>query len=81
MAALLAGVGSRIREARRSRHISLSRMCEDIGCSELTMIRIERGAPTVAVGTYALVLQRLGLEKDLELLARERKDKGEGETA
>lgn len=65
----LAGVGGRIRAARMSRGVSLARLSDEAGCSELTLIRVERGAATVAMGTYARVLQALGLADDLDMIA------------
>ena len=49
LAGTLADLGARIRGLRQQRGITLARLSEDAGCSELTLIRIEKGAPTVAM--------------------------------
>jgi len=66
----LATVGKQIKFARLRRKISLAQLSERAGCSELTLIRIEKGTPSVAIGTYARVLFGLGLSDDLLLLAQ-----------
>ena len=42
-------------------------------CSPLTVARIEKGTPTVAIGIYLRVLYALQLDDDILLLAREDK--------
>ena len=42
-------------------------------CSELTEARVEKGAPTVAIGTYLRILYALQLEDDILLLAKDDK--------
>ncbi len=66
----LSTVGKQIKFARLRRKISLAQLAERAGCSELTLIRIEKGTPSVAIGTYARVLYGLGLSDDLLLLAQ-----------
>lgn len=68
--AILATVGEQIKLARLRRRLSLARVAETASCSELTLIRIEKGSPKVSFGTYARVLLALGLEKDLLLIAQ-----------
>ncbi|MCM1042275.1 MAG: helix-turn-helix domain-containing protein [Bacteroides sp.] len=64
-------VGEQIRLARLRRNLSIAQVAERATCSPLTVARIEKGAPTVAIGIYARVLYALQLEDDLLLLAQE----------
>ena len=61
--------GEQIKLARKRRHLSLATIAARAQCSELTVIRVEKGAPTVAMGIYARVLYALGLDEDILLLA------------
>ena len=45
--------------------------CRTCPCSPLTVSRIEKGAPTVAIGIYLRVLYALQLDDDILLLAKE----------
>ncbi|MCM1531318.1 MAG: helix-turn-helix domain-containing protein [Bacteroides sp.] len=66
-------MGKQIRLARLRRNLSIAQVAERATCSPLTVARIEKGAPTVAIGIYARVLYALQLEYDLLLLAQEDK--------
>ncbi|MCX6107609.1 MAG: helix-turn-helix transcriptional regulator [Proteobacteria bacterium] len=57
----LAKLGSDISLARRKRRLTIAMMTERIGVSKQTYQRVERGDPTVAMGTYALTIFVLGL--------------------
>lgn len=59
-----------IKLARKRRGLSIRTMAQRVQCSELTIIRAERGIPTVSVGVYARILYGLGLDEDLLLIAR-----------
>ena len=61
-------VGEQIRLARLRRNLSMAQVAERATCSPLTVGRIEKGAPTVAVGIYLRVLH---LDDDILLLAKE----------
>lgn len=62
-------LGERISVARRRRGLRLVDLAKTIGVSTPTMVRIERGEPTVALGAYALALWALGLLGDFAKIA------------
>ena len=66
-------VGEQIRLARLRRDLSVAQVAERATCSPMTIARIEKGAPTVAIGIYLRVLYALQLDDDILLLAKEDK--------
>lgn len=64
-------VGEQIKLARKRRGLSIATMCQRAQCSELTLMRVEKGVPTVSIGIYARILYGLGLDDDILLLAQE----------
>ena len=62
-------VGEQIKLARLRRNLSIAQIAERASCSPLTVGRIEKGSPTVAIGIYARVPYALQLEDDLLHLA------------
>ncbi len=66
-------VGEQIRLARLRRNLSVAQVAERATCSPLTVLRIEKGASTVAIGIYLRVLYALQLDEDILWLAREDK--------
>ncbi len=54
-------LGSRIREARLCRNLTQALVAESAGVGRQTVIRIEDGEEGVAIGTYAAVLNVLGI--------------------
>lgn len=66
-------MGLQIKLARKRRGLSIATIAERAQCSELTVIRAERGTPTVSIGIYARILFGLGLSSDLLLIAKEDK--------
>ena len=64
-------MGEQIKLARRRRGLSIAAIAERAQCSELTVIRVERGTPTVSIGIYARILYGLGLDGDILLLAKD----------
>ena len=64
-------VGEQIRLARLRRNLSIAQIAERATCSPLTVSRIEKGTPTVAIGIYLRVLYALQLDDDILLLAKE----------
>jgi transcriptional regulator with XRE-family HTH domain len=67
---LLTEMGENIRLARLRRNFSAALLSERSSISRNTLRAIEQGDPTVSMGAYATVLDCLGLEKDLPLLAQ-----------
>lgn len=64
-------VGEQIRLARLRRNLSVAQVAERATCSPLTVSRIEKGTPTVAIGIYVRVLYALQLDDDILRLAQE----------
>lgn len=64
-------VGEQIRLARLRRNLSMAQVAERAACSPLTVARVEKGFPTVAIGIYLRVLCALQMEDDILWLARE----------
>lgn len=63
-------VGEQIRLARLRRDLSIAQIAERAMCSELTVMRVERGTPTVAMGIYLRILYALGLDESILFLAQ-----------
>lgn len=66
-------VGEQIKLARLRRNLSVAQVAERATCSSLTVSRIEKGVPTVAIGIYLRVLYALQLDDDILWLAKEDK--------
>ena len=64
-------VGEQIKLARLRRNLSVAQVAERATCSTLTVSRIEKGAPTVAIGIYLRVLYALQLDDDILFLAKD----------
>jgi len=73
-------LGNNLKLARLRRKLSVEQISERADISRTTLWLVEKGAPSVAMGTYAQVLFVLGLEKDLlkvasdDLLGRKLQD-------
>ena len=63
-------VGEQIRLARLRRDLSIAQVAERATCSPVTISRVEKGAPTVAIGIYLRVLYALQLDYDILPLAQ-----------
>ena len=64
-------LGENIKLARLRRKLSTEQVAERANISRPTLLAIEKGSPTVSIGSYLLVLNVLGLEKDFQLVARD----------
>ena len=65
-------MGEQIKLARLRRQIPADLVAERAGISRATLWAVEKGTPTVAMGTYAAVLHALnGLDRDLLLIAKD----------
>lgn len=62
-----------MRLARLRRKLTIDLTCERAGISRMTLFRAEGGNPAIALGTLLRILSVLGLEADLEALARDDK--------
>jgi len=62
---ILTELGVNIKLARLRRRFSSELVAERANITRVTLLSIEKGAPTVAMGNYMQVLFALGLEKDL----------------
>ena len=70
--AILETVGEQIKTARLRRKISSELVAERAGISRTTLWAVEKGSPSVSIGTYAAVLHSLnGMDKDLLLVAKD----------
>jgi len=66
-------MGDNIKLARLRRKLSSEQVAERANISRPTLSAIEKGSPSVSIGSFLLVLQVLGLEKDFLLLANDDK--------
>jgi hypothetical protein len=67
-------LGHDIKNARRRRRLPMSIVMQRASISEPTLIRIERGNPKVAMGSYATVLFVLGMADRLADLVDPKND-------
>ncbi|MDO4232121.1 MAG: helix-turn-helix transcriptional regulator [Lautropia sp.] len=65
----LADFGQRLKLARVRRGIQAALFAERMGVSRETLRRMEKGDPSIAIGTWLRALRVLGLEKDFDALA------------
>jgi hypothetical protein len=66
--------GSDIKDARRRRRIPSEIAAERASISRTTLVKIEKGDPGVAFGSYAIVLFVMGMAERLSDLADPRSD-------
>ena len=67
----LVSLGERLRMARLRRRYSAESVAKRAGVARATLYRVEEGDAGVSIATYASVLRVLGLQGDLDLLARD----------
>jgi DNA-binding XRE family transcriptional regulator len=67
-------LGQDIRDARRRRRVPTAVMAERASVSRATLVKIEKGDPSVALGLYATVLFALNLTDRLADLADVKSD-------
>lgn len=72
--AALVKVGTDLKEARQRRRIPMGVMAQRLGVSRTTLQSLERGAPTVSMGTLASAMFVLGLTERFAELADVRFD-------
>lgn len=69
---ILETMGEQIKMARLRRNLAMELVAERAGISRATLWAVEKGTPTVSIGTYAAVLHALGgMDKDFELVAKD----------
>lgn len=69
---ILQKMGKQIRLARLRRRLSAELVAERAGISRATLWQVEKGTPSVAIGTYAAVLHALNrMDQDLLLVAKD----------
>lgn len=69
MRKILEELGANIKLARLRRKFSSEQVAERANITRVTLLSIEKGSPSVAMGNYLQVLFSLGLEKDLLKIA------------
>ncbi|SAK63363.1 XRE family transcriptional regulator [Caballeronia hypogeia] len=67
----LVALGERLRLARLRRKLTTELFAERVGISRETLRRLEKGDPTIAMGTYMRALRVLGLDQDIDAVAQD----------
>lgn len=71
---VLEEMGEQIKLARLRRNITMELVAERAGISRTTLWNVEKGDPSVSIGTYVAVLHALnGMDKDFLLIAKDDK--------
>lgn len=65
---VMRGFGENLKLARLRRRLNAALVAERAGISRATLVKIESGEPSVAMGSYFQVMRVLGLEQDFEKL-------------
>jgi len=74
VARALRKLGRDIKDARRRRRIAMAIVAQRASLSKPTLIRVERGDPSVSIGSYATVLFVMGMADRLADLADAKND-------
>jgi transcriptional regulator with XRE-family HTH domain len=69
--ARLQQLGERLRLARLRRKLTSKQVAERSGMTVVTLRNLERGASGVTIGAYLAVMQVLGIEQDIDLVAKD----------
>lgn len=69
VAGAISKLGNDIRGARLRRRTPATILAQSALISRTTLYRVERGDASVSIGTYATVLSRLGMLRDLAAVA------------
>jgi transcriptional regulator with XRE-family HTH domain len=64
-------LGENIKLARLRRKYSTQQVSERANISRPTLLSVEKGNPNVSIGAYVKVLMVLGLEKDINKVAKD----------
>ncbi|MFL9990723.1 Helix-turn-helix domain-containing protein [Burkholderia sp. GAS332] len=67
----MCALGERLKLARLRRELPTVLFAERLGISRDTLSRLEKGDPNIALGTYMRALRVLGLDKDMDAIARD----------
>jgi DNA-binding XRE family transcriptional regulator len=70
----LSKLGADLAVARRKRRFTIEMVVQRVGVSKATYHRVEKGDPTVSMGTYAMTLFVLGFPEALGEIADVRRD-------
>ena len=68
---ILEEMGENMKLARLRRKLTAEQVAERAGISRSTLWQAEKGLASVSLGTYAQILFVLGLEKDLQQIAKD----------
>ena len=66
---ILEAMGENIKLARLRRNLSAELVAERASISRATLCNVEKGSPSVSIGTYVMVLHALGMASEFEKIA------------
>ena len=70
----LGKLGADIAIARRKRNLTVEMMAERVGAAKTTYLKVEKGAPSVSMGVYAMALFVLGFSDAIGEIVDPRRD-------